>query len=101
MVIICLVGWKMSGPWLATILSTTGVVLAGFPQLKDAWKTPREMPLVIYVGYTIVNILSTMGGSSWTVEERLYPATCAVLCAVIVLVSLKKFFQMETESSNP
>ncbi len=91
MVVICLVGWMLSGPRLATILSTTGVVLAGLPQVKDAYKNPEEMPLFIYVGYTIVNTLSAMGGSGWTVEERLYPAACAVLCLVIVGCASRRF----------
>ena len=100
MVIACLVGWKMSGPWLATILSTTGVALATIPQIKDAYKEPAEMPLLIYIGYTFVNTLSTIGGNAWTVEERLYPATCAVLCTLIVLVSCRRFISVGVEPRN-
>ena len=101
MVIACLIGWKMSGPWLATVLSTTGLVLATVPQIKDAYKAPHEMPFLIYVGYTFVNVLSTIGGKAWTVEERLYPVSAAICCVVIVMVSGRKFFQLEVEPSNP
>lgn len=91
MVIACLVGWWQSGPRLATILSTTGVVLSGLPQIKDAYKSPFDMPLGIYIGYTVVNIISTIGGAGWTVEDRLYPFACAILCGLVVLVTCRKF----------
>jgi hypothetical protein len=97
MVVLCLVGWKMSGPWLATILSTTGMVLAGLPQIKDAYKRPVEMPLSIYLGCIFVSVLSTIGGSAWTVEERLYPAACVLLCGVIALTSCRKFLRKEVD----
>ncbi len=93
MVVVSLVAWYYSGPRNATIISTAGVALATIPQWKDAWKDPWVMPLDIYAGFTMANVLATVGGSAWTVGERLYPATCIVLCFVIFLLTLRRFTQ--------
>jgi hypothetical protein len=42
----------------------------------------------IYLGYTLANALSTLGGKAWVVEERLYPTACVALCATVVIVTL-------------
>lgn len=92
MVVACIIGWYYSGPRMATILSTTGVVLAGLPQLWDIYKKPKEAPFAIYVGFVMVNLLSTLGGKAWTVEERLYPFACLILCFVVMAFCARKFF---------
>jgi hypothetical protein len=86
----CIIVWGFESPRLATILSTAGVVISSLPQLRDSCRRPEESPLVIYAGYTFVNVLSTIGGKAWTVEERLYPVSCAVLCFAIVLASMRR-----------
>lgn len=78
--------WVYHNPYWATILTTFGVAVATIPQWKDAWKKPDQMPAMLYVGYTVVNILSTYGGATWSVEDRAYPATCLVLTIVITLI---------------
>lgn len=93
-VIACLIGWWQSGPRLATILSTAGMVAATLPQIRDAYRSPFDMPLKIYAGYTVVNMISTMGGAGWTVEDRLYPLTCTILCALVVLAACRKYLIM-------
>lgn len=85
MVVACIIGWWISGPRMATIMSTAGVVLAGLPQLWDAYKKPGTKPTVIYSLFTLANVLSVMGGKSWTVEERLYPMACSILCFFVTL----------------
>ncbi len=75
--------------WLATILSTLAVVAAGLPQLRDSWRDPSKSPLEIYIGYVVVNALSTIGGKGWSVEERFYPGFCLLLCATIVGASMR------------
>lgn len=99
-VCVCLIGWAMSGSYLATILSTIGVVLAGLPQLKDTLKDPDGCPTLLYFGYTIANLLSTIGGKAWVVEERLYPVACLILCLVIALASLRKTKKTEPDLSE-
>jgi len=99
LVVICLVGWYLSGPYLATILSTAGVVIAGFPQIKDTWKRPEHTPTWLYPSYTVVNIISTVGGSAWTVEERLYPLCCAIMCGIVAILSFRKFHFFKPHSA--
>ncbi len=100
MVIICLIGWKESGPRMATILSTTGVVLAGFPQLWDTYKNPKSQPLLVYAGFTAANIFGTLAGKEWSIEERLYPAACVGLCFAIVALCCKRFIRKEEPSGG-
>lgn len=97
-VIICIVAWRVSGPWYATIFSTAGVVFAGLPQLKDSWQKPETSPLYTYVGFTFVNVVNTIGGKGWIVEERFYPFWCSVLCVAIVLASLRKNIPIEVDT---
>ena len=92
MVVACVVGWKMSGSTLATILSSIGTALAGVPQLKDAIADPTAMPFEIYLGFLGVNILSVKGGKDWSIKERFYPICCGVICVAIVVASARKFF---------
>lgn len=92
LVIACIAGWKVSGPYMATILSSTGVFLAGLPQLvRDAWGRPKQFPTGLYSGYSIANIFGILGGREWTVEERLYPSLAFAICFLMVLASLRKY----------
>ena len=83
--------WGFQNPYYATIFSTLGVVAAGIPQLYNSWYVPAKVPTAEYAGYTVANILSTVGGASWTVVDRLFPGACTILCGVFVLVGLRKF----------
>jgi len=98
MVVACIVGWKISGPRMATIMSTTGVVLAGLPQLLDAYRKPATKPMIIYSLFTLANVLSVMGGKAWTVEERLYPSACSILCLMVTMAYGRKLFSRPSES---
>jgi len=89
MVAVCITGWYLSGPRLATILSTSAMALATIPQLKDVWQDPTTAPTLVYVGYTLANIFSTVGGKNWSIEERFYPSVCTLLCILIVMFSLR------------
>ena len=87
----CIVGWYFSGPWMATVLASISMALATLPQIKQAFDSPEEMPLGTYVGYVFVNVMSTIGGKNWSVEERLYSGICAVLTIVIVICALQRY----------
>lgn len=91
LVVISIIMWAQSGPWYATIISTVGVAFATLPQLKDAIVNPSTSSPEVYIGFTVVNVLATVGGKAWTIEERLYPGVGAVLCVFIVLFSLRKY----------
>lgn len=88
-----MVVWYFSESKMAIIASTVANIIASLPQITDAWKKPREMPLLIYTTYFIGNILCTVGGKSWSVEERLYPAACVALCLTMVLFTARRFWQ--------
>ncbi len=92
MVVVSIVIWKLSSPAYATIISTAGVAIACYPQIKDAILKPKTAPADVYVGFVIVNALSTAGGKAWTIDERLYPGVCTVLCILIVGFASRKYF---------
>lgn len=89
LVIVCLVVWSFSGPRWATIASTLAVVIAGAPQCKDSWKSPDRKTALIFTGWVVVNILFTLAGKAWTVEERFYPMACVILTAAIVIAAAR------------
>ncbi len=97
LVVLCIIAWKVSGPWHATIFSTLGAVLAGLPQVRDAWRDPTTSPITAYVGYGLANVASTLGGSAWTVEERLYPFACLVLSFLVIGASLRRVRERSIE----
>lgn len=84
--------WYLSGGKVATIASTTAMLIAGIPQLIDAWKKPQDMPFLAYISYSIANCLSTAGGKSWAIEERFYPAGATVFCFLIATFAARKFW---------
>lgn len=92
MVIACLIGWILSGPRTATVLSSIAVVIAGGPQLRDTAKDPWSAPFLIYFGFFTANTLSVIGAKNWSIEEVFYPSCCAVYCGVLVLIASRKFW---------
>ncbi len=98
LVFACMYGWWVSGPWFATIFSSLAVAVATWPQFGDVWEDPADTPIVAYAGFGIADIFSVLGGKAWTVEERFYPIVCICLCAVIVILSMRKFYRSESPS---
>lgn len=90
-VVVSIFVWCFVSDELATIVSTLGVVAAGFPQLDDFRKDPRGAPVLTYIGFTIANALSMMAGHDWSVQERLYGGACTVLTVVFVIVGSRKW----------
>lgn len=86
LVVICTVVWYFVGDREATIISSLSVALASVPLFIDSWRKPREAPLTEYIGFTIANGLSLIGGADWSVAERFYPAVCTATTAFFVLV---------------
>lgn len=82
-VIGCVMGWKVSGPRLATISATLGVAVAIIPGVREMLKHPQPKIGNIWAGYVLANVLSFFGGSSMTVEERFAPGVFA-LCAMVM-----------------
>ena len=91
LVAICLVVWYFSGSWMATIASTTAVLISSAPQFVASWKNPAQAGSpIVWGGYTLANILAFFGGKNWSIEERFYPGVCVVLCATLTVLALRK-----------
>lgn len=90
LVIVSVVVWYLTTDAIATVASTCAMLIAGIPQLKDAWQKPREMPLAAYTMYAVANILCAAGGADWSVKERFYPASGAVFCLLITALSARR-----------
>jgi hypothetical protein len=91
LVIICLaVVWYTSGNIDAIIASIGAIVISSVPQVVDTWKKPSETPLMIYLYFGAAEILSFLGGTSWSVEQKLYPGTQFIICIFIILSSFGK-----------
>lgn len=90
--IACMIIWSLSGAWVATIASTSAVLIAGIPLAIDCYKHPRDNPFLIYSCFLIANVLATAGARSWSVEERLYPASCAAFTLLTIIFIGRKFF---------
>jgi hypothetical protein len=86
MVIACLVGWKLTGPKIATISATLGICVAGIPGLVEMLKHPQRAIGNIWACYVVANLLGFFGGSAMTIEERFAPGVFA-LCALIMFAA--------------
>lgn len=98
--IVSMVIWYFSGGKVATVASTSAMIIAGIPQLIDAWKKPHSMPFMAFCAFLLANLLSTAGGSDWSIKERFYPASVAVYCFLIVLVSSRKLWLKPAPNPN-
>ncbi len=95
---VCIIVWGFSGPWYATILSTFGMFLAGTAQIKDAWLKPETSPIWVYVGSSFANLMNTVGGRNWAVEERFYPFWCTILTGLVVVATLRRYLPEPVET---
>lgn len=86
---VCLAVWYTAGEQAGIIASSLAVVIASIPQMADTYKKPEATPTYIYLVFLTANILSFIGGSAWTVEQRFYQGCGIFLCLVIVIFSLR------------
>ena len=91
MAIACMVVWGISGAKIATIASTTAVLIAGVPFVIACYTNPWDNPFLTYIGFLVTNILGVMGGKDWSVEERLYPVSCAGFGLLALMLVARKF----------
>ncbi len=90
LIIICLVTWYYSGPFLAMISSVSALSIASVPQIIDTLKKPQSTPTILYCGFCTANLLSFIGGSAWVLEQKLYSAAALIICSTITILSLRK-----------
>ena len=93
LVIVSMAVWTVSGHYWATIASTLAVFIAGLPLVKMAFKKPHEQDVYIWMGFTVANLLATLGGKEWSVPERFYPAVCTILTGLILIGSIQRWWQ--------
>jgi hypothetical protein len=86
MVIGCVVGWKLAGPKIATVSATMGICIAGIPGLVAVLKNPQPKVGNVWAAYVLANLLSFLGGSAMTIEERFAPGVFA-LCALVMFAA--------------
>ena len=101
LVVACIVIWAASGAYIATIASTTAVIIAGVPMIVECYKKPWDNPFSTFFCFLVANILGTIGGKEWSVIERLYPAACTIYCLLIVLLIARKFWIKPEPQSEP
>lgn len=90
LVVICLIVWWYAGNIGGIIASSAALLIASIPQIIDTAKTPSLTPRVAYMIFTASSVLSLLGGTSWSVEERLYSAGALFTNTVILALSFRK-----------
>lgn len=90
LVVACLVIWYTTGERAGIVASSLAVVIASVPQMVDTYRKPETTPSYVYIIFLVANIISVIGGSAWTIEERFYQCCGVFLCGVITAFSLRK-----------
>jgi hypothetical protein len=90
LVFVCLFVWYYSGERAGIVASSLAVVVASIPQMVDTFKKPESTPVLPYLIFTTANIVSLIGGTDWSIEERFYQCCSTLLCVFIVAFSLRK-----------
>jgi len=91
LVVACLGVWMLAGSYFANIAGTTAVIVAGIPQLEDCWKKPQDNWTLRWFASATASALSAAAGSSWTVEERLFPVVVAIYCFLCAAFTARKY----------
>jgi hypothetical protein len=98
LVTICLSIWWYVGDKAGTLASTLAVMIASIPQLIDIAKNPSSTPRLVYFLFGLGGFLSFIGGKSWTIEERLYPANVIIVCFTALWLSTRKTEKIQTSA---
>lgn len=85
-----MVVWYFAGDAMATVASTAAVMIAGVPQLQDAWKRPHEMPVRVYLGYLVGSALCVAGGADWSIKERFHSVAATLYGVVIITLANRR-----------
>lgn len=90
LVVLCMIGWKVSGPRAATVFSIAAVVIAGVPGFLSLKRNPDRTTAWIWFGYAMANLISFFGGTEMTLEQRLAPGVFTVASLLMAWAGRKK-----------
>jgi hypothetical protein len=101
LVAVCMIGWKLGGPRIATIAATSGICIAGIPGFLAMWKQPQRKVGSVWAGYVLANGLSFLGGTAMVIEERLAPGVFAMCSLAMFAASRRKIGEMGPRGARP
>lgn len=84
LVVICVFGWKASGPRTGTVFSIGAVIIAGVPGFLTLKRNPNRRTAFVWLGFAFANALSFFGGTAMTLEQRLAPGVFALASLLMV-----------------
>lgn len=90
LVVMCMVGWQISGPRLATVFAIVAVCIAGVPGFVSLKKSPDQQTANIWFGYSMANLLSFFGGTAMTLEQRLAPGVFTLASLLMAWAGWRK-----------
>lgn len=82
--------WFYLGDRAGNIVSVLALGIASIPQIVSTAKDPKTTPTGIWTVFALAGILSFIGGESWTVEDKLYPAVVMTFSLLITILSTRK-----------
>lgn len=88
-VIAAIIIWKRSGPKLAVIASTLGMIIAGIPGMYDAWLQPTPESWWLWAGVSLSCILTCFGAKAWTIEDRFLPCASFIFNLSMMIFVLR------------
>jgi len=92
LVFVCLATWYVSGEKAGIIASSLAVVIATVPQMVETYRKPHNTPLNVYYIFLAANVISLIGGLSWTIGERFY-AGCSIFLCLMIIVPAQPLYQ--------
>jgi hypothetical protein len=90
LVVLCMIGWKVSGPQAATVYSIAAVVIGGIPGFLSLKRNPDRAMAWIWFGYAMANLISFFGGTAMTLDQRLAPGVFTVASLLMAWAGWKK-----------
>lgn len=100
LVLICIVIWWQAGPVAAVVASSIAMFIAGLPMLRDAYESPFDVPVVVYILATIGNLCGVVAGKNWSVQERLYPLLAFAYTLILVIIIYWRRISMLRQQRN-
>lgn len=90
LVFICIRIFYVSGPYGATIATTTALTIAALPQLRSTWREPEKTPTLPYFLFFLASLLAVILAKEWSVPERLPQTSSMLFSLIMVIISLRK-----------